>query len=272
MALLAVSTMQTPANDFDCKLVDPYTKAPNKECILLYIDTILQFTGGFFTSYEWKSWADVILRINKEEEMIYNCAENIINEFYSFKGDWSRLYEQTPYVVNGTDAYFYREEFGEMPQCTASTPSSWLNEPGRPKDDEEETYCEACGSIVEDFYPKCENVHYGWGNYWSSRCKTCRPLGPEILHPEISYEFMKQSGLLTLVYKKVEFVQDFYGTCVNRVIEKLIDEQKSSSRRQLSWWDPFSDDEEETNKKNLKDELIDKAEAKAVAAVMPLMK
>jgi len=65
----------------------------NKDCVLFYTDMILQYTGGFFSAHGWQSWADVILRIKNDDEMIYDCSKEAIEDFYFFKDNFTRLYE-----------------------------------------------------------------------------------------------------------------------------------------------------------------------------------
>jgi len=67
-----------------CNVVDENNN-PNKECILEYVDKILSFTAGFVEAQEWNDFADVLLRLKADDEKIYNCTEEVINQFYGFK-------------------------------------------------------------------------------------------------------------------------------------------------------------------------------------------
>lgn len=173
---------------------------------------ILQYTGGFFSAHGWQSWADVILRIKNDDEMIYDCSKEAIEDFYFFKDNFTRLYEQTPYKINGTDAEFLRALFDTMPECQETTPNNWFNQ-------HDGGYCEVCGIYgYRHYYPNCSNIANGWGHWAGDDCETCSPLAPSALHLEICYNFMEQSGLLNLIYQQVEFVESYYERCVNPLI------------------------------------------------------
>jgi len=71
---------------------------------------------------------------------------------------------------------------------------------------------------------------------------------------------MMESGLLDLMYGQVEWIQGFYTRCINPVIEDLTG--KDNHDDELMGVEMGED---------LGDNFIDKAQAKAIAYVMPMM-
>ncbi len=143
--------------------------------------------GGFFSGYGWQDWADIILKIKADDEKIYNCAKDLIEDFTQFEENFISIYESTPCFIVGTDYLIKRPEYDTMSDCEAS----WTT--GK---------CEGCGNVWDDYYPNCSVYQPLFSHYAgpTNDCENCNPMCPNALHIEVSYNFLKDSGLLSLMY------------------------------------------------------------------------
>ena len=121
----------------------------------------------------------------------------------------------------GPDDYIERPSYGENEmQCNAS-----FVEP-----------CEDCWKTkfgvpyAEYYYPKCDLVEPMYAHYTGTTdCESCYPACPYAIQLEVSYNFLKESGLLSLMYDQTLYLENFYQTCVKPVVDDFKNHQKDNA-------------------------------------------
>ena len=136
-----------------------------------------------------------------------------------------------------------RPEFDYETQCDAS----WTSD-----------NCEDCGTLYFAYYPTCSAykplyAHYSGTTY----CTSCYPACPNAFHLEVSYNFLKDSGLLNLIYDQTLYLENFYQTCVKPVVIDFIVTANTKAKE---------------SKSTGLDKIISDAERLAMEVAIPLMK
>ncbi len=113
-----------------------------------------------------------------------------------------------------------RPVFNEETQCDAS----WTK-----------ANCEDCWIFFTDYwYPTCSAYKPLYAHYaGTTDCESCYPACPNALHVEVSYNFLKDSGLLSLMYDQTLYLEKFYTQCVKPVVDDFIDWSNSDESQSV---------------------------------------